>query len=314
GILLLETFLNDDPSLPPLTQGMYLPHIQKELKICEAKNDKSSIDEPPDVELKDLPPHLECAFLEGDDKLPVIIAKDSSVEEKAALIKVLKSHKRAIAWKLSDIKGIDLEFCTHKILIEDDFEPAIQHQRRVNKKSMMSSKRSFNTLIGEEERSIFFQKAGHRPGYLRKVLNESSIEAGMTEKTTDTLNGSGMRKPLTFSRLAIMDLPGDIMARTTPPKRCLTPVFIGPQSTMMPTTWSNLVTLVNVRDIFHNKMKCLKIPSKFAKFLTFGASISWGRSHLHEGTSIYSWPSIICRNGLKQNRSPPTTPELFAKF
>ncbi|GKB14977.1 hypothetical protein Tco_0848900 [Tanacetum coccineum] len=133
-ILLLEAFLNDDPSLPPLTQGMYLPKIRKELKICEAKNDKSSIDEPPEVELKDLPPHLEYAFLEGDDKLPVIIAKDLSVEEKAALIKVLKSHKRAIAWKLSDIKGINPEFCTHKILMEKNYKPAVQHQRRVNPK------------------------------------------------------------------------------------------------------------------------------------------------------------------------------------
>ncbi|GJY47439.1 reverse transcriptase domain-containing protein [Tanacetum coccineum] len=133
-ILLLEAFLNDDPSLPPPTQGMYLPEIQKELKICEAKNDKSSIDEPPKVELKDLPPHLEYAFLESDDKLPVIIAKDLSVEEKDALIKVLKSHKRVIAWKLSDIKGINLEFCTHKILIEEDYKPAVQHQRRVNPK------------------------------------------------------------------------------------------------------------------------------------------------------------------------------------
>ncbi|GJS66694.1 reverse transcriptase domain-containing protein [Tanacetum coccineum] len=53
-ILLLEAFLNDDPSLPPPTQGNYLPEIQKELKVCEAKNDKSSIDEPPEVELKDL--------------------------------------------------------------------------------------------------------------------------------------------------------------------------------------------------------------------------------------------------------------------
>nr|GEV87231.1 reverse transcriptase domain-containing protein [Tanacetum cinerariifolium] len=109
-ILLLEAFLNDDPSLPPPTQGMYLPQIQKELKIYEAKNDKSSIDKPPEVELKDLPPHLEYTFLEGDDKLPVIIAKELGVEEKAALIKVLKSHKRAIAWKLSDIKGIDPKF------------------------------------------------------------------------------------------------------------------------------------------------------------------------------------------------------------
>ncbi|GJV13233.1 reverse transcriptase domain-containing protein [Tanacetum coccineum] len=57
---------------------------------------------------------------EGDNKLPVIIAKDLKDEEKAAFIKVLKSHKRAIAWKLSDIKGIDPEFCTHKILMERD--------------------------------------------------------------------------------------------------------------------------------------------------------------------------------------------------
>ncbi|GKF46961.1 hypothetical protein Tco_0136763, partial [Tanacetum coccineum] len=91
-ILLLEAFLNDDPSLPPLTQGNYLPENQKELKVIEP-NDKSSIDEPPMVELNNLPPHLEYAFLEGDDKLPVIIAKDLRDEEKTALIKVLKSHK-----------------------------------------------------------------------------------------------------------------------------------------------------------------------------------------------------------------------------
>nr|GEY01032.1 hypothetical protein [Tanacetum cinerariifolium] len=58
-ILLLESFLNDDSSLPPLNQGNYLPEVHKELKICEAKSDKSSIDEPPVVELKDLPPYLE---------------------------------------------------------------------------------------------------------------------------------------------------------------------------------------------------------------------------------------------------------------
>nr|GEU83151.1 reverse transcriptase domain-containing protein [Tanacetum cinerariifolium] len=58
----------------------------------QAKNDKSSIDEPPEVELKDLPPHLEYVFLEGDDKFPVIIEKDLSVKEKVVVIKVLKSH------------------------------------------------------------------------------------------------------------------------------------------------------------------------------------------------------------------------------
>ncbi|GJX16459.1 reverse transcriptase domain-containing protein [Tanacetum coccineum] len=112
-ILILEALLNSDPS-PPSNQGNYLLEIQKELK--------------------DLPPHLEYAFLEDNNKLPVIIAKDLSNDEKTALIKVLKSRKQAIAWKLSDIKGINPEFCSHKILMEEDYEPAVQHQRRVNPK------------------------------------------------------------------------------------------------------------------------------------------------------------------------------------
>ncbi|GJX15458.1 hypothetical protein Tco_0216290 [Tanacetum coccineum] len=125
-ILLLEEFLNDNLSSPPLPP--------QELKVVETKNEKSSIDEPPEVELKDLPSHLEYAFLEGIDKFPFIIAKDLKDEEKADLIKVLKSHKRALAWQLFDIKGINPEFYTHKILMEDDFKPAVQHQRRVNPK------------------------------------------------------------------------------------------------------------------------------------------------------------------------------------
>nr|GEY66517.1 reverse transcriptase domain-containing protein [Tanacetum cinerariifolium] len=79
-ILLLKGFLNDDPPSPPL--------LPQELKVVEPTNEKSSIDEPPVVELKDFPPHLEYAFLEGDDKLPFIIAKDLKDEEKTALIKV----------------------------------------------------------------------------------------------------------------------------------------------------------------------------------------------------------------------------------
>ncbi|GKD68995.1 hypothetical protein Tco_1323085 [Tanacetum coccineum] len=78
--------------------------------------------------------HHKYTFLEGSDKLPVIISKELRDEAKAALLKDLKSHKRAIAWKISDIKGLDRRFCTHKILMEDDFKPAVQHQRRVNPK------------------------------------------------------------------------------------------------------------------------------------------------------------------------------------
>nr|GEV10345.1 reverse transcriptase domain-containing protein [Tanacetum cinerariifolium] len=88
-ILILEALLNSDPEPPPPNQKHYFPEAHKDLKVVEPKNDKSSNDEPPKVELKELPPHLE---------------------------------------------GIDPEFCSHKILIEDDYSPKVQSQRRANPK------------------------------------------------------------------------------------------------------------------------------------------------------------------------------------
>nr|GFB35831.1 reverse transcriptase domain-containing protein [Tanacetum cinerariifolium] len=119
-ILYLEKLLNDDPcQLPPM-----------DLKQAEKTKAKSLNEEPLELELKELPFDLEYAFLEETDKLPLIIAKDLKDVEKEALIKVLMSHKRAIAWKISDIKGIDPRFCTHKILMEEDYKHAVQSQIR----------------------------------------------------------------------------------------------------------------------------------------------------------------------------------------
>ncbi|GJR31776.1 reverse transcriptase domain-containing protein [Tanacetum coccineum] len=88
-LLLLKKLLNDDPSSPLRP---------KELHVEELKIVKSSIDDPPELELKDLPSHLDYALLDGTDKLPVIIAKNLKEDEK------------------------------------DDSKLAIQHQRRVNPK------------------------------------------------------------------------------------------------------------------------------------------------------------------------------------
>nr|GEY15593.1 reverse transcriptase domain-containing protein [Tanacetum cinerariifolium] len=97
-ICLIDFFLNNDPfQLPPM-----------DLKQGEVVKAKSLIEEPPELEPKDLPSHLEYAYLEGEDK--------------------------AIAWKITDIKDIDPQFCTHKILMEEDYKPAVQSQRRVNPK------------------------------------------------------------------------------------------------------------------------------------------------------------------------------------
>nr|GEV35831.1 DNA-directed DNA polymerase [Tanacetum cinerariifolium] len=96
-ILYVEKLLNEDPS-------PNLPSMKNEdLNQVDATITKPSIEEPPELKLKELPSYLEYAFLEGTDKLPVIISKELKDEEKSALLK-------------------------------DDFKLAVQHQRRVNLK------------------------------------------------------------------------------------------------------------------------------------------------------------------------------------
>nr|GEZ94310.1 reverse transcriptase domain-containing protein [Tanacetum cinerariifolium] len=129
-----KALLNSDHEPPLPNQKHYFPEEHNDLKVVDPKNNKSSDDEPPEVELKELPPYLEYAFLGENEKWPVIILKDLSVNEKSALIDVLKSRKKAIAWKLTDIKGIDPEFCSHKFLLKDNYSPKVQSQRRVNPK------------------------------------------------------------------------------------------------------------------------------------------------------------------------------------
>ncbi|GJX74635.1 reverse transcriptase domain-containing protein [Tanacetum coccineum] len=610
-LLLLEKLLNDDSSSP-------LP--PKEFHVKELTIVKYSIDDPPEHELKDLPYHLKYAFLEGTDKLPIIIAKDLKEDEKIRLLKVLKSHKRAIAWKISDIKGIDPQFCTQKILIEDDSKLAIQHQRRVSPVHCVPKKGGITVIENDDNELIptrlvmgchvcidyrklndatrkdhfplpfmdqilerlagkeyycfldgfsgYFQipidpymmaifhdmieetivvfmndfsvfgdsfssclshldkmlkrcedtnlvlnwkkchfmvkegivlghkiskfgieveKAkvdviaklphptsvkgirsvlGHAGFYRRFIQDISKIDRPMThllEKDTsflpdwdlpfeimcdasdyvvgavlgqrktkhfqpihyasktmtdaqahytmtekellavvyafekfgpylvlsktivytdhsalkyllakqdakpillrwilllqeinviirdkkgaenlaadhlsrlenphqDVLENKEItktfpletlgdvfsaKKPLISSRLAIMDPPGDIMVPTTPLKKSLILDFIGRLFIEMPMTWSHGVTLVNIKAKSRKKLKCPKMQFKFARSLACRASISWACSHLHEGTSTYSWPSTTFLNGLKQKRSPPMMAELFANF
>nr|GFA42570.1 reverse transcriptase domain-containing protein [Tanacetum cinerariifolium] len=131
-ILILEALLNNDPE-PVSNQKDFFPTLHKDLKVIEPKTQPKE-NEPLKVELKELPPHIEYAFLGNNGEWPVIIAKDLSPNEKTDLINVLKTQKKAIAWKLTDIKGIDPEFCSHKILLEEDYSPKVQSQRRVNPK------------------------------------------------------------------------------------------------------------------------------------------------------------------------------------
>ncbi|GJX44853.1 hypothetical protein Tco_0261529 [Tanacetum coccineum] len=79
-------------------------------QINNVESVKTSIEEPPDLELKDLPAHLEYAFLEKDNKLPVIISKDLKDDEKVKLIEVLKAHKSALLGRSPSLKGPNWDY------------------------------------------------------------------------------------------------------------------------------------------------------------------------------------------------------------
>ncbi|GKC05073.1 hypothetical protein Tco_0996683 [Tanacetum coccineum] len=95
-----------------------------EWKALENRLKPSSV-EPPRLELKELPEHLEYAFLQENNQLPVVISSALSTDEKTRLLEVLRNHKGAITWSIADIKGIDSSFCTHKILMEDEFKQSV---------------------------------------------------------------------------------------------------------------------------------------------------------------------------------------------
>ena len=121
----IGTELNSNETSPKLAE-------YEGIRVKDELKQKPSIKEPSKLELKQLPNHLEYAFLGNNSTLPVIIASNLQPKEKEELIQVLKEHKKAIAWKISDIKGISPSFCTHKILMEDEYKPCVQAQRRVN--------------------------------------------------------------------------------------------------------------------------------------------------------------------------------------
>nr|GEU78113.1 reverse transcriptase domain-containing protein [Tanacetum cinerariifolium] len=293
----IKTFLQD-PSLN-------LPSVKNEdLKQVDATMTKPSIEEPLELELKDLLSHLEYAFLEWTNKLPVIISKD---EEKSTLLKVLKSHKRAITWKISDIKGIDPRFCIHKILIEDDFKPVVQHQKRVNLKFHEVIKKEVIKLLDagliypiSDSSWVCLVHCVPKKGGMTVIENEDNelIPTRYVPKVHDDHfprhdrgnDGDGVftaKKPLISSRLAIIDQPGDIMLPITPLRKSLIPVFIGRLFTEMPMTWSHGVTLVNVKveakalptNDARVVVKFLK--SLFAQFGTLRAIISDRGTHFY---------------------------------
>ncbi|GKC31851.1 DNA-directed DNA polymerase, partial [Tanacetum coccineum] len=136
-----ELLANEEPD-SFLSRGLEKSIDQSDLECCES----TCNDEKNEADLKTLIRRIdsvnmsypvtqrEYAYLHGDKSFPIIISSKLSEEEKISLLQVLDKRKGAIAWKMSDIKGISPSYCTHKILMEDDYKPVIQPQRRLNPK------------------------------------------------------------------------------------------------------------------------------------------------------------------------------------
>nr|GEW42497.1 reverse transcriptase domain-containing protein [Tanacetum cinerariifolium] len=128
----LDALLNDSEPFSNTSKKINESSLDKEFEefIDENLRINTSIQDPPiDLEMKPLLKHLEYEFLEKDSLLPVVISALLKDDVKKHLMFVLKKHKEAFAWKTSDILGISLSFCKHKINFEDDAKPVIQRQQ-----------------------------------------------------------------------------------------------------------------------------------------------------------------------------------------
>ncbi|RDX90824.1 hypothetical protein CR513_27275, partial [Mucuna pruriens] len=93
--------------------------------ISESTN-KFSPPHSPSTELKPLPDHLKYAYLDEQQHFSVIIVNNLHREQEEKLLNVLRKHKKAIGWTLSNLPGINPSIYMHKILLEEEARPIRQ--------------------------------------------------------------------------------------------------------------------------------------------------------------------------------------------
>ncbi|WJZ91316.1 hypothetical protein VitviT2T_010400 [Vitis vinifera] len=92
----------------------------------------AAVEDPPKLVLKPLPVDLKYAYLEEDEKCPVVVSSTLTSDQEDSLLGVLRKCKKTIGWQISDLKGISPLVCTHHIYMEEDAKPVRQPQRRLN--------------------------------------------------------------------------------------------------------------------------------------------------------------------------------------
>ncbi|XP_076912883.1 uncharacterized protein LOC143571310 [Bidens hawaiensis] len=137
---------------------------------CESE--AGSLEKPIPLELKVLSSNLEYAYLDEGSNFPVIVSSKLTEKEKSKLTDVLKLHKGVIAWRLSDIQVISPDYYTHRILMEDEYKPVMQPQRRLNPNMQEVVKKENYTTTKKELLAVVFAFDKFR-SYL--VLSKTTI-------------------------------------------------------------------------------------------------------------------------------------------
>jgi hypothetical protein len=96
--------------------------------IGDTKPEEPQVSE---VDLKPLPKGLKYKFLGPDKTYPVIVSDELSPEENEKLLNLLKKHRKVIGYSINDLKRLSPAFCTHRIPMEDQYKPIVDHQRRL---------------------------------------------------------------------------------------------------------------------------------------------------------------------------------------
>ncbi|KAL9382439.1 hypothetical protein Peur_025474 [Populus x canadensis] len=123
----LETYL--DP-MPLMSIGQWTPSFEP--LISPQVKAEASLVQPYKPERKPLPSDLKYAFLGEDESYPIVISSKLSIEQEQELLRVVRKHKKAIGWTITDLKGISPLLCTHRIYLEEEAKTVRQMQRRLN--------------------------------------------------------------------------------------------------------------------------------------------------------------------------------------
>ena len=100
----------------------------KHILLVEILGDPPPPKGDPVFELKQLPDTLKYVYLDEKKIYHVIISANLSEHEEEKLLKTLKKHRAAIGYTLDDLKGISPTLCQHKIKLEKDAKPVVDHQ------------------------------------------------------------------------------------------------------------------------------------------------------------------------------------------